>query len=129
MRKTNPRASRSSKRATERRVSKALTEWVKTGGKATKFPAGRRDNDWISVRLRRNPAGRTQIALDKLTTLPLWRSIAHGDRVSIMNRFGQIHSGRAVMLGPAGWVLNMGGPHGTLGIATDSNVVAVKKRR
>lgn len=34
-------------------------------------------------------------------------------------------SGRATMLGPAGWVLNMGGPHGTPGVCTDKNFVRI----
>lgn len=46
-------------------------------------------------------------------------------RVTIVDRFGQQHTGRAVMRGPAGWVLNMGGPHGRPGIASDENVVKV----
>jgi hypothetical protein len=53
-------------------------------------------------------------------------AIRPGDRVTIVNRFGQKQTGRAVMRGPAGWVLNMGGRHGTPGIATDDNVVKVK---
>lgn len=59
----------------------------------------------------------------------LLHQIGVGDRVTIVNRFGQTHTGRAVMRGPAGWVLNMGGPHGTPGIATDANVVNVTKAR
>ncbi len=55
--------------------------------------------------------------------------IRRGDRVTIVNRFGQESTGRAVMPGPAGWVLNMGGPHGTPGIATSENVVRVRKSR
>lgn len=38
-------------------------------------------------------------------------------------------TGTAVMRGPAGWVLNMGGRHGTPGIATDENTVQVKLPR
>lgn len=38
-------------------------------------------------------------------------------------------SGRAVMRGPAGWVLNMGGQYGTPGIASEDNLVAVGKKR
>jgi len=34
-------------------------------------------------------------------------------------------TGCAVMRGPAGWVLNMGGRYGTPGIATESNIVKV----
>jgi hypothetical protein len=53
--------------------------------------------------------------------------ISPGDRVWIKNRFGQVHSGKAVMRGPAGWVLNMGGAHGTPAIADEKNVVKIKK--
>lgn len=35
-------------------------------------------------------------------------------------------TGRAVMRGPYGWALNMGGRYGTPGVATVDNVVAVK---
>lgn len=54
-------------------------------------------------------------------------TILHGDRVTIVNRFGQEHTGKAVMRGPAGWVLNMGGRHGTPGIATEKNIVRVRR--
>jgi len=56
----------------------------------------------------------------------LFDSIRPGDRVTIVNRFGQKRTGRVVMRGPAGWVLNLGGPHGTPGIASPENVVGVK---
>lgn len=59
----------------------------------------------------------------------LLAEIQHGDRVTIVNRFGQEHTGRAVMRGPSGWVLNMGGKHGTPGIATESNIVKVRKAK
>lgn len=38
-------------------------------------------------------------------------------------------TGRAVMRGPAGWVLNMGGPHGTPGIATPDNIVRIESKK
>lgn len=60
------------------------------------------------------------------STGSLYDAIRHGSRVTIVNRFGQERSGKAVMRGPAGWVLNMGGAHGTPGIATPENVVRVK---
>ena len=55
-------------------------------------------------------------------------SVRPGDRVTIINRFDQKSTGRAVMpaKGGIGWVLNMGGAHGTPGIATDENTVAVR---
>ena len=52
-------------------------------------------------------------------------TIRFGDRVTIIDRFGQKLTGKAVMEGPAGWVLNMGGRHGTPAIAMDGNTVKV----
>ena len=62
---------------------------------------------------------------------PIKRTMLIGprDRVTIRNRFGQERTGRAVMLGPAGWVLNMGGQHGTPAVATPEIIVAVNGRR
>lgn len=56
--------------------------------------------------------------------------IQHGSRVTIVNRFGQQSTGTAVMRSsqPYTWVLNMGGSHGTPGIATADNVVKVTTR-
>jgi hypothetical protein len=59
----------------------------------------------------------------------LYDQIRPRDRVTIVDRFGSQRTGRAVMLGPAGWVLNMGGPHGTPAIATPKNVVDVRKSK
>ena len=57
-------------------------------------------------------------------------AIRAGDRVTIVNRFGQEHSGRAVMRSSiGGWVLNMGGPHGTPGLADDSNITRVVQKK
>lgn len=51
-----------------------------------------------------------------------------GDRVTIVDRFGAQHTGRAVMpCSAGGWVLNMGGRYGTPGIATDENTTRVTK--
>jgi hypothetical protein len=57
------------------------------------------------------------------------KDIRPGDSVTIVTRHGQKQTGRAVMRGPAGWVLNLGGPHGTPGIATEENTIAVRKAR
>jgi len=59
----------------------------------------------------------------------MYSQIRNGARVTIVNRFGQQHTGRAVMLGLGGWVLNMGGAHGTPGIATPENVVKVTTKK
>lgn len=59
-------------------------------------------------------------------------TIKPGCRVTIVTPHSQQRTGRAVMRGPAGWVLNMGGKHGTPGIATETNVLMVRcprKRR
>lgn len=67
---------------------------------------------------------------------PILDSIRAGDRVTILvpagiGREGQEYTqktGRAVMRGPHGWVLNMGGPHGTPAVASDRNIVKVHRR-
>ena len=74
--------------------------------------------------------------MDSLTARGMLESIRPGDRVTIsvpngIGRNGQewkASTGRAVMPGPAGWVLNMGGPHGTPGIASAENIVSVRAR-
>ena len=53
--------------------------------------------------------------------------IRHGDRVTILTPHGSKLTGKAVMRGPYGWVLNLGGAHGTPGIATAENIVSVRK--
>ena len=59
----------------------------------------------------------------------LYDEIRRGDRVTIINRLGQQRTGRAVMLGPAGWVLDMGGRYGTPAIATPQNIIGVRKAK
>lgn len=68
-------------------------------------------------------------------------TIKAGDRVTILIPSGTIRigrtleqyyygkTGRAVMRGPHGWVLNMGGRHGTPAIATSQNIVRINQRR
>jgi hypothetical protein len=56
----------------------------------------------------------------------LFDKIRPRSRVTIVTPHGSKLTGRAVMRGPAGWVLNLGGAHGTPGIATDDNVIAVR---
>ena len=55
----------------------------------------------------------------------LFAGIKVGSRVAIKTTHGSLFEGRAVMRGPAGWVLNLGGDHGTPGIASERNVVWV----
>lgn len=62
-----------------------------------------------------------------MTGNELLQSVKVGDRVTIVNRFGQQHHGRAVMPSAhGGWVLNMGGKHGTPGIVDETNIVDVR---
>ena len=55
--------------------------------------------------------------------------IRPGDRVTIRTPHGQELTGKAVMYNAKQqcWVLNLGGKHGTPGVATDENIVNVKK--
>lgn len=53
-------------------------------------------------------------------------TISPGCKVTIVDRFGVKRTGRAVMRGPYGWVLNMGSKHGTPAIASKDNTVAVR---
>jgi hypothetical protein len=63
--------------------------------------------------------------------------VRHGDKVTILvpngiGRNGQEYkeaTGKAVMRGliPGSWVLNMGGPHGTPGVATEKNFVRARR--
>lgn len=60
----------------------------------------------------------------------LMSQIRAGDRVTFADHFGQLRVGRAVMPSAhGGWVLNMGGPHGTPAVVDERNVVRVKKAR
>jgi hypothetical protein len=59
----------------------------------------------------------------------LFNKIRPGSRVTIVTPHGSKLTGRAVMKGPAGWVLNLGGLHGTPGIASEDNVIAVQGGR
>lgn len=69
--------------------------------------------------------------------MSLLNEIRPGDRVTILVHAGigrdgpeqMERTGRAVMRGPAGWVLNLGGAHGTPGIASEDNIVKIRKGR
>jgi hypothetical protein len=56
----------------------------------------------------------------------LFDAIRHGDRVTFVDRFGKSHTGKAVMRGPYGWVLNMGGRHGTPAVVNEDMVTQVR---
>ncbi|MBZ5532610.1 MAG: hypothetical protein LAO20_14350 [Acidobacteriia bacterium] len=78
----------------------------------------------VEFDLRRNPGKRLR------QNPGLVDAIRPGDRVTIVTPHGQQRTGRAVMPSSSGgWVLNMGGAHGTPGIASDSNIVRVSKKK
>jgi hypothetical protein len=71
-------------------------------------------------------------------TMPdLNRLIRAGDRITIrvpggIGRHGiewVEKTGRAVMPGPQGWVLDMGGRYGMPGVATETSLVRVRRGR
>lgn len=80
---------------------------------------------------------KTKPHTDFLPPEQLVDSIRNGDKVTIqipngIGRHGQEWkeaTGRAVMRGPVGWVLNMGGRYGTPGVACVQNIVSVRKRK
>lgn len=55
--------------------------------------------------------------------------IRPGDRVTISTPQGQKVSGRAVMRNRQHgcWVLNLGGPHGRPGIASEENIIGIRR--
>lgn len=61
----------------------------------------------------------------------MFKTIKPGDRVTIRTALGQERDGRAIMFNckVQGWLLNMGGKHGSPAIATEKNVLAVKASR
>jgi hypothetical protein len=63
-------------------------------------------------------------------TRSLLSSLRPGDRATILTPHGQERTGRVVMkFATHHAVLNLGGAHGTPGIATDANLVRVSVKR
>lgn len=57
-----------------------------------------------------------------------FKDIRPGDTVAITTSHGSTRRGRAVMRSrDGGWVLNLGGPHGTPGLAYEDNTVKVTR--
>jgi len=64
----------------------------------------------------------------EVTMASLVSTIRNGDKVTIVDRFGKQHTGKAVMRSShGGWVLNMGGRYGTPALADDKNIIKVTK--
>ena len=105
---------------------KVLDEWIRGWHEANvaepvDFTEKDEEEYYDEVSKIRGDVGEIQKPYGKLVDI-----IRPGDRVTIVDRFGKERTGRAVMRGPAGWVLNMGGAHGTPAIASDNNVTRVK---
>lgn len=66
-----------------------------------------------------------------LTTAPapVVDTIRFGDRITIVNRFGQRRRGRAVMRGSHGWVISLDTKYGSPAIANDANIVRIERKR
>jgi hypothetical protein len=62
-----------------------------------------------------------------MTVKEFHAAVGAGDRLTIVNRFGQEATGRVVMRNDYGFVLNMGGAHGTPAVATPANTVKIRK--
>lgn len=63
--------------------------------------------------------------------MKLTHPISHGNRVRIVNRFGQQRTGTVnglLITRGSHCVLNMGGRHGTPAVASDENIVAINGR-
>lgn len=54
-----------------------------------------------------------------------YADIRPGDKVYFVNSRNQRCSGRVVMLGSNGWVVNIGGQHGTPAIVSESNFLTI----
>lgn len=61
----------------------------------------------------------------------MFDAIQCGDRVTIKTPHGNELTGRAVMFNRkvGAWVLNLGGKHGTPGLADERNTIKVKKAK
>lgn len=65
----------------------------------------------------------------KMTSKQIVDQIRPGDTVTFRDRFGRACKGKAVMFGPSGWVLNMGGKYGTPAVVNESKIEKVTRSR
>ena len=57
----------------------------------------------------------------------MFKDIQVGDSVTMSTPQGQVLRGKAVMKGPYGWVINVGGRHGTPRVVHENNFVKMRK--
>lgn len=59
----------------------------------------------------------------------MFKDIHIGDSVTMMTPQGQELRGKAVMKGPHGWVINIGGRFGTPKVVNENNFIKMRKGR
>ena len=59
----------------------------------------------------------------------MFKEIQVGDSVTMSTPQGQEVRGKAVMKGPHGWVINIGGRFGTPKVVNESNFIKMRKGR
>ena len=57
----------------------------------------------------------------------MFKDIQIGDSVTMSTPQGNLLNGKAVMKGPYGWVINVGGRHGTPRIVHENNFIKMRK--
>ena len=57
----------------------------------------------------------------------MFKDIQIGDSVTMSTPQGNLLNGKAVMKGPNGWVINVGGRHGTPRIVHENNFIKMRK--
>ena len=59
----------------------------------------------------------------------MFKDIMVGDSVTMSTPQGQLLNGKAVMKGPYGWVINVGGRHGTPRVVHENNFIKMRKSK
>ena len=57
----------------------------------------------------------------------MFKDIQSGDTIYFLTPHSKELKGKAVMKGPVGWVVNMGGRHGMPGVVTEKNFIKLRK--
>jgi hypothetical protein len=126
-----------------RRVSDIALAAVRAVGGAVRAHAGHRANRPTRAKARqmlhdRTARGRPLTEKQRhyfgaVASGRAWRNpapIGPGDRVTFVDPRGQTRTGRVVMPSPGyGWVLNMGGKHGTPAVVSEAMITKVVKAR
>lgn len=106
--------------------------------KACKEEQLREGQDWTFAQCEEFKAAFLEgLAMKAQAAQHLMSRIRVGSKVTILLPAGRgrdgieykERTGRAVLSGPHGWVLNMGGRYGTPAVATHANIVRVGKTR